>query len=226
MAVRPVRADDVPAVALIFRKAFPESVAHVYGGIDPPDEGLRDIFRFLAGELPDNFLVWEESGRISGYVVAPRTISMLWARALLRGHLLVWARKWLCGAYRLSIFKVLKLIGNKILFAGSSLRQLAGRHAQILSVAVDPESQGRGIGRALTAAALQLLRTQGAPVVKLEVRPWNIPARRVYSSLGFQEVGRSFDSQGEWLMMEARLSADSATVNTLGGPADDRSVRD
>lgn len=82
------------------------------------------------------------------------------------------------------------------------------RHAQVLSVAVDPGAQGRGIGRQLVQAGLELLRRQGVRTVKLEVRPNNEPAKRLYSSLGFREAGKSRDSQGQWTVMTAHLQPD------------------
>jgi ribosomal-protein-alanine N-acetyltransferase len=70
---------------------------------------------------------------------------------------------------------------------------------------VAPSAQGRGIGRQLVQAGLELLRRQGARTVKLEVRPGNERAKRIYSSLGFREAGKSRDSQGDWSVMIAQL---------------------
>jgi len=100
------------------------------------------------------------------------------------------------------------ILGNKLLFAAYSGEQLLRGHAQVLSVAVDPSAQGRGIGKQLVQAGLELLRRQGVRTVKLEVRPDNEPAKHVYSSLGFREVGESRDSQGEWTVMIAHLQQD------------------
>lgn len=60
----------------------------------------------------------------------------------------------------------------------------------ILNVAVSPDHQGCGIGRALLTELEQRLRQQGVTEVLLEVRPSNAPAIALYTSLGFIQVGR------------------------------------
>ena len=208
MGTRPVHDADVPTVADIFIRAFPESVRHYYGASIPPIAGFRDIFAFLARAERDNFLVYEESGAVVGYVVVPRTMGRVWAKALFGGHVFLWAFRWMTGSYGISFSRIARILGNKLLFAAYSGGQLLRRHAQVLSVAVDPGAQGRGIGRQLVQAGLELLRRQGVRTVKLEVRPNNEPAKRLYSSLGFREAGKSRDSQGQWTVMTAHLQPD------------------
>lgn len=58
---------------------------------------------------------------------------------------------------------------------------------EIHTVGVDPAYQGRGIGRRMMAALLDLAGPDG--VVFLEVRTDNEPAISLYRSLGFVEVG-------------------------------------
>ncbi len=205
MGTRPVHDADVPTVADIFIRAFPESVRHYYGASIPPIAGFRDIFAFLARAERDNFLVYEESGAVVGYVVVPRTMGRVWAKALFGVHVFLWVLKWMLGIYGISFSRIARILGNKLLFAAYSSEQLLHGHAQVLSVAVAPSAQGRGIGRQLVQAGLELLRRQGARTVKLEVRPGNERAKRIYSSLGFREAGKSRDSQGEWSVMIAQL---------------------
>ncbi len=208
MGIRPVRDSDVPVVAGIFIRAFPESVRHYYGAGAPPIHGFRDIFAFLSQAERENFLVYEESGAVLGYVVVPKTMGRVWAKALFGGHVFLWAFRWMTGSYGISFSRIARILGNKLLFAAYSGGQLLRRHAQVLSVAVDPGAQGRGIGRQLVQAGLELLRRQGVRTVKLEVRPNNEPAKRLYSSLGFREAGKSRDSQGQWTVMTAHLQPD------------------
>lgn len=205
VGVRLVLGSDVDDVARIFIRAFPESVAHYYGSGSPPVAGFHDIFAFLARAEHRNFLVYEEGGAVVGYVVVPRTMGRVWAKAVLGGYVFLWVGKWLAGRYGISLRRAATILANKALFAGYGGEQLLRGYAQVLSVAVDPRARGRGIGRQLVQAGLELLRSQGASTVKLEVRPGNEPARRMYLRLGFRETGRSRDSQGEWIVMAAHL---------------------
>lgn len=56
----------------------------------------------------------------------------------------------------------------------------------IANVAVDPDQRGRGIGRALVQAAIDLARPRHARNVVLQVDRSNQGARELYLSLGFQ----------------------------------------
>ncbi len=68
--------------------------------------------------------------------------------------------------------------------------QLGSAGWLIANVAVAPEFRGRGIGRALVSACLEYARAHGAQWAALQVRADNIPALRLYRSLGFVEIGR------------------------------------
>lgn len=58
---------------------------------------------------------------------------------------------------------------------------------EITMVAVDPDHQGRGIGTALTRAAIGVLRDGGAQIAVVETGgdPGHAPARRTYEKAGF-----------------------------------------
>ncbi len=59
------------------------------------------------------------------------------------------------------------------------------------NVAVHPDWQRQGIGRALMETALEEISAQGGRWVGLEVQADNEVARRLYRRLGFREVGRT-----------------------------------
>jgi ribosomal-protein-alanine N-acetyltransferase len=61
---------------------------------------------------------------------------------------------------------------------------------EIANLAVSAADRGRGIGKALLDAALAEARARGADEIFLEVRNSNAPARALYGSRGFKEVGR------------------------------------
>jgi ribosomal protein S18 acetylase RimI-like enzyme len=58
----------------------------------------------------------------------------------------------------------------------------------ISNVAVAELYRGRGIGRVLMDAAMELVREWGGRIVTLQVRHNNPPALRLYHSLGFREI--------------------------------------
>ena len=58
----------------------------------------------------------------------------------------------------------------------------------ISNVAVHPNWQGRGIGRALLEASLDLAQDHGGAWVVLQVRESNLVARRLYESLNFHSI--------------------------------------
>jgi mycothiol synthase len=59
---------------------------------------------------------------------------------------------------------------------------------EVYVVAIDPDAQGRGLGRALTLAGLHHLASRGHEEVLLYVESDNAPAVAVYSRLGFTHV--------------------------------------
>ena len=62
--------------------------------------------------------------------------------------------------------------------------------AEVANVAVAPEARGRQLGALLLDDALRVARERGATTVYLEVRESNVPARALYASRGFSQVGR------------------------------------
>nr|BFD87895.1 hypothetical protein StreXyl84_72960 [Streptomyces sp. Xyl84] len=72
-------------------------------------------------------------------------------------------------------------------------------HADLEKIAVAAAAQGRGTGRALTAALIADAREAGVEVLTLDARGDNTHALRLYRSLGFTEYGRlpAFVAVGE-----------------------------
>lgn len=71
--------------------------------------------------------------------------------------------------------------------------------ADVINVAVRQDSRKRGIGRELMLEAIGRLIEKGINDVYLEVRVSNVPAQRLYSSLGFTNIGvrKKYYSNGE-----------------------------
>ena len=75
--------------------------------------------------------------------------------------------------------------GRLVAYAGLSR---VGGDADIQTVAVVPDMQGRGIARDLVADLLASADASGVTHTFLEVRADNAPARRLYARLGFEDI--------------------------------------
>jgi ribosomal protein S18 acetylase RimI-like enzyme len=76
-----------------------------------------------------------------------------------------------------------KIVGSLTLVV---FRIPTGVRAWIEDVVVDTEERGKGIGEALTLAALDRARVEGAKTVDLTSRPSREAANRLYQRVGFQ----------------------------------------
>jgi ribosomal-protein-alanine N-acetyltransferase len=70
--------------------------------------------------------------------------------------------------------------------AGYAGLDLAGEVADVMTIAVAPRAQGRGLGRRLLDHLVERARADGAQWLLLEVRDDNAPARRLYEHAGFE----------------------------------------
>lgn len=75
-------------------------------------------------------------------------------------------------------------------FAGFIMSRQAADEAEILSIAVDRRSQGRGLARQLLNLHLRRLAGLGTRAVFLEVDEHNKPAIKLYVRAGFHEISR------------------------------------
>ena len=125
-------------------------------------------------------------------------------RARLADVKAIWAIEKMSFPSPWSRWAFLKELGNPLshsLVAGPSSPQpwkpwgyiifwIVAEEMHILNLAVHPQHRRRGIARRLLAGALRQARSLGAQEAWLEVRPSNTPARALYESFGFAEVGR------------------------------------
>ncbi|MBZ0287778.1 MAG: ribosomal protein S18-alanine N-acetyltransferase [Anaerolineae bacterium] len=68
---------------------------------------------------------------------------------------------------------------------GYAVGYVENKHGYVVSIAVDPEVRGRGLGRRLMERLMAALEEMGARVIRLHVRDDNQHAIRLYQSLGF-----------------------------------------
>jgi ribosomal protein S18 acetylase RimI-like enzyme len=191
----------ITGVADIFSFAFAESIEFFVPKNSLIKEAVTDIFLMLHHAMDDGFLVAvDDNGTVQGYIVVSGSIRRLWKDALLSGYVFRSLYRWLTGSYGMGPAPVLKVVRNKLFYIGFEMG--TGSAGQILSIAVHPDCRGKGIGRALVDRGLNLLKSSGVSTVKLEVRPENNAALKIYSECGFVEKGRTRDLQGEWIIMQ------------------------
>ena len=90
---------------------------------------------------------------------------------------------------------------------------------QIVTIAVRPESQRRGLGELLVQRAFALAEEVGAEEVTLECRESNDPARRLYGKYGFEEVGRReryYQDNGEDALIMTAPALSASARQRLG----------
>lgn len=206
---------DLRGAAQVFCEGFEASLKHVFGRI-PPLGLVEQVFTLLHDAEPDALIVARRGGEVVGYVFCPTSLRRLWRTAVLRGHVFRWAFNWLNGTYRFGFAPLRILLLDKFHFLRSAVRDAYAIESRILSIAVAARAQGVGVGTALMEHALRYFRRSRAPRVRLEVRPWNEPARRMYEELGFEVKATTCDTQGEWLIMvkEMRPAAPAAVTQT------------
>ncbi len=97
---------------------------------------------------------------------------------------------WSARAFREELRAGYHYVGARIddTLIGYAGLALAGAEAEVHTIGVDPAHQGRGIGRALLRALLEIADAAQATVF-LEVRTDNEAAHALYASEGFAVVG-------------------------------------
>jgi ribosomal-protein-alanine N-acetyltransferase len=72
---------------------------------------------------------------------------------------------------------------------GHGILSVAAGECHLLNICVHPNHRRRGLGRAMVEFLLDLARRKGAKVALLEVRPSNVAGYKLYTALGFDEIG-------------------------------------
>ncbi len=102
---------------------------------------------------------------------------------------------------------------------GFILLRVAADEAEILTLAVRPSAQRRGIGLALVIAAQAAAAERGAEALWLEVAADNVPALALYDRAAFDEAGRRrrYYRRSDGSRMDAVLMR--RALNTAAGSA-------
>lgn len=198
---RLAQTSDLEGIARVFAAAFPESIAHYFRRPPAPAVVAEPFALCLAAEPEALYVADAGGGQIAGYIFAPASTSRIPWVAVRHGIIFKWFWRWLTGRYGIGMAPVRALTINKLDFLSSAREPDVKAEARILSIAVDPAHQGQGIATELCRLGLERLDRLGAGPVRLEVRPENRSALRLYLGLGFREFGKTRDAQGDWLIM-------------------------
>ncbi|WPX08104.1 GNAT family N-acetyltransferase [Anaerocellum danielii] len=201
--IRCAKFSDLPQIAQIFREAFSDSIEFYFEN-KIKNSAIEDIFKVVLIAEPQGFLLYEdeENKKIAGYICVVRDIKRVWIAAILTLSFLKWPIKWLLGLYGFGIRPVWKILSNKIDFFRFQTKYAREISAQILSIGTLKSYRGKSIGTKLVEAGLEFLKSKGVKEVKLEVRPDNLPAIKLYKKFGFYQIGMSRDPQGKWIVMK------------------------
>jgi GNAT superfamily N-acetyltransferase len=85
-----------------------------------------------------------------------------------------------------------RIVGTFALLIMDNLAHMGARSAIVEDVAVDPEWQGRGIGKQMIKYALQLCSDRGCYKLTLSSNLKRAKAHAFYESLGFERHGYSY----------------------------------
>ncbi len=204
MEIKRCKIEDLDQITEIFFQAFNDSIKFFVNPGPGTKKALKDIIKLLYKTFQEGFFVAvNEEERIVGYVIAIENATRLWVNALVSGYIFKAFLKWITGRYGINVFSLIKIILNKIYYVIFAVE--SGDSGQILQIAVQPETQGEGIGTKLMQKGMDYLNQKNIERVMLEVRPENIPAEKLYLDVGFKVIGKARDLQGEWLVMEAKL---------------------
>ena len=107
-----------------------------------------------------------------------------------RSFTMPWSRRlfWEEAQNEDAVYIVVEVDGKVVAYAGAYLSPYGD--AEVMSVAVDPDVRGRGIGTALFARLIEEVKARGMTAITLEVRPSNAAAIRLYEKFGLRSVGR------------------------------------
>ncbi len=110
---------------------------------------------------------------------------------------------------------IIAKIGGRVVGQAILLRRRGTKVMRLYSIAVDPAARGRGAAERLLEEATRAAEAAGVDFLRLELRPSNAAAMRLYERAGFAVFGRkpAYYADGEdAIRMERRIPADCGTT--------------
>src|SRR5262249_54117429 len=189
LVIRPMEERDIPAVVALHVRSFPDFFLTFLG-----PKFLALLYWDLVNGEGALGLVDEEAGRLRGVVAGAAKQAEFFAE-LLRQRRWAFARA-AAGALLRRPPLPPRLLPALRRPAAAVRRPAEAREASaeacLMTLAVDPSAQGRGVGAALVEAFCRELAARGAPAVCLTTdRDDNASVNRFYERLGFR-VARAF----------------------------------
>ncbi|HHY09163.1 MAG TPA: GNAT family N-acetyltransferase [Firmicutes bacterium] len=187
---------DARDIALIYKKAFPASIRRFFN--EKPRAELWDLLElsfqlvFLWGGRA--LLAKNNENSLLGYCLYAKSTGRRNLPGVLKTAPLILGKIKPAEAGRLTYNQILKFLHKQ-----RTKTILQKRGASIISIAVAPQFQGRGIGTVLLNEVLGELAQE---TVFLNVRKENRPARLLYKQAGFTAYGSTKDLLGEWVMLK------------------------
>ncbi|MEI7885859.1 MAG: N-acetyltransferase [Actinomycetes bacterium] len=210
--VREARESDLAAVAALHVQAFPGSVLGELGV-----EAVRRSYKWqLTGPHDLTALVTASSGTVTGFLFG----------GVFRGSTIgfVKAERWFLvtrvarhpGILLRSVGWKRITLGVRLLLRRSSPAvpekpdDVPRKSFGVLAIAVDPKTQGQGLGAILMREATKRAKAQGYVSMHLTVHPTNTSAVAFYRSLGWTEFN---EANGTWVgRMTLSLEVDAAPL--------------
>lgn len=196
LEVRDVVPGDLSEVARLHRQAFPNSILSELG-----EEAVRRNYRWqIEGPHDLTAIVAVDGSTTCGFLFG----------GVFRGSTIgfVKSQRWFLARRVVARPRVLMrrvgwsrvMLGLRLLVRRSTSNQpedpsaVPRRSLGVLAIAVDPATQGRGIGRALMAEATNRAVKQGFESMHLTVHPTNLTAVNFYRGLGWVAIPEADDT--------------------------------
>jgi glycosyltransferase involved in cell wall biosynthesis/ribosomal protein S18 acetylase RimI-like enzyme len=173
--IRRARPEDTAAMARLHREGLPESFLPRLG-----DGFLRRVYRALSSDQGAVALVAVDGGdEVIGFAAGTISVSGFYRRFRRRHGLAAG----LAAGPRLLRPGVLRGLRETAIYPD---RVAPGADAELLSIAVAPDRNSRGVGRALARGVIDGLAERGAQEIRVVVAADNARANRFYAGLGFR----------------------------------------
>jgi len=143
------------------------------------------LYEAIAQSKASFGFVAEENERVLGFVAFTANLNKLYKSVILKKGLrfaLLLAGKMFSPKQIRKVFETL--------FYPSRIKKMNLPSAELLSIVVAPESQGKGLGRQLLQKGLAECAKRGIEKVKVLVGADNKPANKLYLKCGFQVAGQ------------------------------------